>query len=111
MSYNYLSGYLDWEGLTYEQYLASDHWQDVRRRFWASGLHNHACYVCGHRGKLEVHHASYKRIGREKLNDLRLLCRNCHQKVHDIANKPHKTVKYGTRLWTAARKLRRKHHK
>jgi hypothetical protein len=28
----YLSEYLNSEGITYQQYLQSEHWQDVRRR-------------------------------------------------------------------------------
>ena len=40
------------------------------------------CCVCGNLNDLEVHHKTYKRLGREKLSDLVLLCKYCHKELH-----------------------------
>ena len=65
----------------YAEYLASNHWVDVRRRFWASKLPK--CRGgCGSGLRLELHHRTYKRLGAEYLMDLILVCRDCHQKIH-----------------------------
>jgi 5-methylcytosine-specific restriction endonuclease McrA len=70
---------------TYAEYLSSEHWQDVRKRFYASKLFHGCCGGCGVREvPLEVHHRTYRRLGAEYLMDLVALCRNCHQAVHDL---------------------------
>ncbi len=68
-------------GMTYAQYLASDHWKEVRRRYKASDLPQD-CLGCGE-SRVDLHHRTYTRLGFEQLTDLIPLCRECHQKVHD----------------------------
>ena len=47
------------------------------------------CQVCGHSNvPLEVHHNNYHRLGSELLEDLIVLCRDCHQLYHDHKNLP-----------------------
>jgi hypothetical protein len=75
----------------YEEYLESDHWQDVRRRYRASGR-PWVCR-CGARPKA-LHHRTYERLGAELLDDLEPICPPCHRKLHgyyqprSIANSP-----------------------
>lgn len=70
---------------SYREYLSGDHWQDVRRRYWASKLAKKACCAgCGATSKLNLHHRTYKRIGEEWLTDLILACRDCHGEIHDF---------------------------
>jgi 5-methylcytosine-specific restriction endonuclease McrA len=67
---------------TYEEYLASDHWQTLRRA--AIDYYGEACVLCAATGDgVEVHHRHYKTQGRESLRDLTVLCRPCHKKHHD----------------------------
>jgi 5-methylcytosine-specific restriction endonuclease McrA len=69
----------------YEKYLSGNHWRKVRERFFRK-VHNGKgrCFICGtFDGRLDVHHLTYERIGREKLNDLRCLCEKCHKIVHE----------------------------
>jgi 5-methylcytosine-specific restriction endonuclease McrA len=42
------------------------------------------CQACrsDERARLIIHHVTYRRYGREKITDLRLLCRNCHDEFH-----------------------------
>ena len=42
---------------------------------------------CGSRYKLEVHHCTYVRFGRELLKDLLCLCMDCHEKEHERKKK------------------------
>lgn len=73
-----------WVG-DYRAYLRTPHWQDVRRRYWASKMPKR-CAVCGRTDTpLDLHHRTYKRIGNERLSDLILLCRQCHEETHAVA--------------------------
>ena len=65
----------------YKQYLQSDHWQTTRRL--ALEHYDNVCDECGTTTKLEVHHLTYENKGKERLADLQILCRECHEKKHD----------------------------
>jgi hypothetical protein len=67
--------------VTYQQYLQTDHWKEVRRMAleWAG----YKCQVCNSPHELDVHHRTYERKGRERLQDLTVLCRSCHQLFRD----------------------------
>jgi len=65
----------------YRAYLRSPEWRARRRR--ALALAGDACEVCGKGGRLEVHHTTYARLGKERLSDLVVLCRRCHRWVHN----------------------------
>ena len=61
-------------------YLYSKHWRETRvRKLKDVG---YKCEKCQQRGRLDVHHLTYARIGREKMSDLQVLCRPCHEKEH-----------------------------
>ena len=92
--------------IEYQDYLRSEHWQDVRRRFCASKLHHGGCYICGSIFNLNLHHKSYTRLGNERLTDLIYLCNPCHKHVHTILKK---RASGKTTLWNVARKLRKQH--
>lgn len=77
-----LRKYLRANGITYQEYLDSPHWKDIRKRFWASKLHDNKCGICGNKEALQVHHKTYQRIGNEKLHDFELLCGKCHKGLH-----------------------------
>ena len=40
------------------------------------------CEVCNSSYRIEVHHLTYKRIFNERLEDLKVLCFQCHRKAH-----------------------------
>lgn len=64
----------------YNRYLCSRAWgkkrEAVRRR--ANGM----CERCLWQKGYAVHHLTYKRIYKERLSDLQLLCSDCHDFVH-----------------------------
>ncbi len=65
---------------SYENYLRSTHWKDVRRQVLMRDKHR--CVDCGSRGLLQVHHLTYDRLGNERMTDLTTLCRSCHRRLH-----------------------------
>lgn len=64
----------------YRRYLAGRVWRDTRHHALARA--GHRCQACGSAHRLDVHHRSYARLGHENPDDLRVLCRNCHERVH-----------------------------
>ena len=106
MTWKYLRRYLEENRISYQEYLASDHWMDIRSRFWKSKLHKGACDVCGSRSNLQIHHKTYTRIGHERLGDLCLLCGNCHTGTHKLAYQNKKSKS----LWRSVIKYK-KHRK
>lgn len=70
---------------SYKNYLKSDHWMDVRRRYWASNMPK-KCKICGTTKNLNLHHRSYAHLGAERIGiDFFVLCRTHHHIVHKEA--------------------------
>lgn len=67
----------------YKLYLQSPNWK--LKRFEIISRHDYICQGCFQKfphTKLDIHHLTYERFGREKLSDLAPLCRPCHEDVH-----------------------------
>jgi len=69
--------------LPYDKYMKSDMWCRKREHF-LENKKDRCCEVCGKENANQVHHRTYQRIRLEKMNDLTLLCRECHEKFHNI---------------------------
>lgn len=78
----------------YREYLASPHWHYTRRV--ALERAGHRCQACGTTHKLHVHHRSYQHLGDEHDDDLRVLCRTCHDRVHALPQPLPKATDYVT---------------
>ena len=92
-----VSGYID--------YLNSDRWLDTRNTYRESGFNARSCWACGSLKRINLHHRTYVRIGKEKFKDILPLCNVCHQKVRKIeknGDKPctikHKMIERETKL-------------
>jgi hypothetical protein len=75
----------------------------AERRAHARGC----CETCGERRSLEAHHTTYEREGREHVDDLRMLCRDCHRRAHvDLAGDfwadPEEKESHWGYFWSAA---------
>jgi len=68
--------------MSYSDYLRTPEWKHTRYK--AIVRANSQCERCNKGGLLEVHHKNYERIGHEWETDLIVLCREHHQKRHDI---------------------------
>jgi len=65
----------------YSDYLFSDEWQILRQAIILRD--KGTCQKCGEHGT-DVHHKTYQRLFNECLDDLILLCRDCHRQLHNI---------------------------
>jgi len=68
--------------LIHRQYLASPVWKAKREE--ALAFYGCKCNRCGEFGN-DVHHKTYERVGgMEKMEDLEILCRECHEAHHSV---------------------------
>jgi 5-methylcytosine-specific restriction endonuclease McrA len=74
----------DLRAMDYKQFLLTPYWKEVRKIKLSST--ERQCEQCGSKTKLQVHHTSYKRHGREHkhLEDLKVLCQTCHEAEHGL---------------------------
>jgi hypothetical protein len=78
----------------HRQYLNSPLWKKLRLS--AIKHYGEICAKCGNHGN-DVHHLTYDRVGGDELlEDLQVLCRECHEAVHAIERKS-KSEKGGKR--------------
>lgn len=87
----------------YYDYIQSEAWAAVKRRYWASKKPK-CCYVCGEAGgRLDLHHKTYKNLGNERLMDLVLVHRECHDLIHAIHEE---RTNRSDGLWQSTQKAR-----
>ena len=68
---------------SYKEYLKTYDWNEARKN--ALNKSKYKCQLCGKKNiKLNVHHNTYENLGKEKEEDLIVLCDKCHEKFHDI---------------------------
>lgn len=63
---------------------ASQHWQRLRERKIAEA--SGKCQLCSDGGKMHLHHRTYARQGRERDDDVIVLCSVCHSIFHSRGN-------------------------
>jgi hypothetical protein len=62
----------------YRQVIASQRWKWMKDK--VIRVRGNRCEGCGETGcRLELHHDTYERLGRELPQDVRLLCQDCHR--------------------------------
>lgn len=66
----------------YQEYLKTQRWKQIKA---IKLSYNNKCQLCGSKDNLQVHHSTYEHVGDEKnhLEDLIVLCKDCHAKFHD----------------------------
>ena len=95
--------------MNYNSYLKSDEWKEKKREL-AKVAGKKMCWVCYTKERLNVHHLTYARVGKEDTADLIYLCANHHKLLHQLKKGcPNKSdldvLKIVRRLW--GRRLRR----
>jgi hypothetical protein len=68
------------QAMPYADYLATPEWAEQRRG--ALRRAGGRCETCDGAGPLHVHHRTYRSRGGEKVDDLVVLCEDCHLAVH-----------------------------
>ena len=61
----------------YKRYLRSPEWRERRKMFLE--MANNECEECGSKKKLQVHHKNYDCLGDEEVDDVEVLCKDCHE--------------------------------
>ena len=69
--------------LSYVDFLKTNYWVNIRKKILKK--YGYKCALCDNVNELNVHHRTYKNHGREHehLEDLIVLCKECHAKFHD----------------------------
>ena len=73
--------------LGYACHIASAAWRNSPARLEELRLAGGRCRICdlgAPEVRIEVHHRTYKRFGRERPGDLTTLCSDCHRCVTDL---------------------------
>lgn len=83
----------------YRAYLRSPWWRHLRD--FTLEDRGHRCEACGSAHRLEVHHRSYERLGAELPEHLVVLCRHCHELVHETQHDRRIRLAEATDLVTA----------
>ena len=90
--------------MNYKTYILSAEWKEKRRQ----QLKNQKlCQACGTTKNLQAHHMTYKRLGNEKLKNLKTLCRACHFALHDdykLHPQERTTLLHFTQIWCRKRR-------
>ena len=94
--------------LTYKKYLLSKEWQEKRKKVFERALKNAncnneygICERCGYKPNkycLQVHHRTYEHLFNEPLEDLELLCPNCHKAETKKQRAEHKEFELKARI-------------
>lgn len=72
-----------------QEYLKSVEWYKLKQ---LKLKETDCCVVCGSSQNLELHHITYQRLGNEILTDLAIVCRSCHQTIHDKLGYSRETI-------------------
>lgn len=66
--------------MPYEEYLQTKQWKNKAKKKRARARYR--CQLCNSPSDPVVHHRTYENRGDETMNDLTLLCRECHALFH-----------------------------
>ena len=73
----------------YDNYLATPHWRAFRQQAFAEQrktLGHNRCNRCSKSAvTLHVHHLTYERLGKELIQDVEIICPDCHHKEHETS--------------------------
>ncbi len=64
----------------WEAHMRSPAWQAIRIKVLRRD--KYVCQGCGQTNASQVHHLTYKRLGREMMFDLVSVCEDCHAAIH-----------------------------
>lgn len=76
------------KNLEYHKQLETKEWKDYRKLVFSS--RGKVCEMCGAKTNLQVHHPKYvfgRKAWEYPISEVVVLCRKCHEKVHNIKKK------------------------
>lgn len=71
---------------SYQQFLASDKWREMKKTQYQDYVNGKACCFCGSNEEVHLHHAKYKKgnLDRAKVSGTLPVCAVCHLGIHTI---------------------------
>src|SRR5437667_2188065 len=83
--------------LSYEEYLLTPEWQHTRKR--ALKQAGYRCQMChGEHIHLDVHHRTDENLGREKPEDLIVLCESCYARLQPSEPEEVPAISFGQKM-------------
>lgn len=70
------------KNIKYRDYIKSHWWKAKRNHILKK--RGRKCEKCRSTKRIQVHHLTYERLGRELDSDLQVLCRSCHMLEHNL---------------------------
>lgn len=92
---------------SYDQYLHSSHWEELKNRYRRSKLPQN-CRGCGSYEDIQFHHRTYKDLGHERTDQIIAVCKNCHKAIHDSINQKMAKGNFKWNLWKQTKIVTRK---
>ena len=84
-------------GITYSEFLSSEHWLDTIKKSYSRSCYNN-CDFCS-KPRIDLHHSSYKWLmTKDELRVVYPTCRIHHKLVHDLCKEFGISVRLGTRV-------------
>jgi phage pi2 protein 07 len=71
------------------EHLRSDYWKKLKKK--RLKIANYRCEHCDSTHKLSLHHENYEHLLVEPIVDVKIVCQQCHQKIHDQLGYDRKT--------------------
>lgn len=72
------------------EYLQSKEWKELKTMKLL--LADNKCESCGSTHNLELHHIDYTNLTQENFEDVAIVCRDCHQAIHNKLGLDRKTL-------------------
>lgn len=63
------------------EYMQSEKWRALKLS--RLRIAQHKCESCGSTHNLHLHHITYERLTQERIEDVVIVCEECHQRQHD----------------------------
>lgn len=91
----------------YLEYLNSNEWKKIRRQ--KAKEQNYKCEICGVEVKkgFNIHHKSYEHLGKERMNELLFVCKDCHKVVHKLIDERKKKSGFFGKLFSFGSKKKK----
>lgn len=73
-----------------QEYMRTQQWKDLKAE--RMRIARNKCECCGSPFNLHLHHVTYIRLTKERIEDLLILCSSCHDKMHKKLGKDRATI-------------------
>jgi len=92
-------------GLTYQEYLSSEHWKKLKQKTLRRKRFK-KCQKCDSDQNIQLHHKHYRFLMHiHELHSIVPLCKNCHNELHDYTKQNKLSVREATNIFLKQTKL------